>query len=106
MWLTPTAILDEHLPPLHHLNIMVLRQRLGRVKVEKWSNSTQNPFNILRVCFKLICTNALVNLLEATSWVFRGALRTLLDELLQRQPIFRIDVWVMIQCVQEDQAVG
>lgn len=61
---------------------MVLRQRLGRVKVEKWSNSAQNSFNILRVCLELISANALVNLLKATSWVFRGALRTLLDELL------------------------
>ena len=61
---------------------MVLRQRLGRVKVEKWSNSAQNPFYILRVSLELISANALVNLLEATSWVFRGALRALLDELL------------------------
>ena len=61
---------------------MVLRKRLGRVKVEKWSNSAQNPFYILRVSLKLISANALINLLEATSWVFRGALRALLDELL------------------------
>ena len=61
---------------------MVLRKRLGRVKVEKWSNSAQNPFYILRVSLKLISANALVDLLEATSWVFRGALRALLDELL------------------------
>ena len=62
VWLAAPPVLDEHLPPLHHLNIMIFRQWFGRVQIEEWSNSTKYSLDILRISLELLSADALVYL--------------------------------------------
>ena len=73
--MTTPSILDEHLAALHHLNIMILGQRLGRFEIEKRPNTTKNTFHVLSVSFKLVYTYAVVNIFQL---FFRVAWRSLL----------------------------
>lgn len=62
MRLTTPPVLNEHLPSLDHLNVMVFGQWLLRIKVEKRTNPSENPLNVLSVRLKLIRAYAIVNL--------------------------------------------
>ena len=105
VWLAAPPVLDEHLTPLHHLNVMVFGERFGRVQVEEWSDSTKNSLDILRISLKLLSANALVNLFEAAPGVSRSARQALLHELIECQPVLRVDVRIVVQSVEENETV-
>ena len=106
MGLTSTAILHEHLTTLHHLNIMILRQRLLRVNSKERCHSAEYPFNILCVSLELVLADPIVNLFQFTFWVFWGSLLALLHEFREGQTVFGVDIWVVVECVEENQTVG
>lgn len=83
MGFASAAIFDEHLAALDHLNVVILRQWLIRVKVEEGTDSAQDLLNVLRVCLELALTNAFINLLQLRHWVLGSSLAALLDELVE-----------------------
>lgn len=106
MWLASAAIFYEHLAPLNHLDVVVLGQGLSRVEVEEGTHTTQDLLNVLRIRLELVLANSLINLLELRHWVLWRPLTALLDKLVKREPMLRVDARVMVQCVEEDETVG
>ena len=106
MRLTSSAILHEHLTTLHHLNIMILRQWFLRIDSKERCHPAKYPFNILRVSLELVLADPIVNLFQFTFWVFWGSLLALLHEFREGQTVFGVDIWVVVECVQENQTVG
>lgn len=72
--LAPPPVLDEHLPSLHHLDIVVLGEGLLGVKVEERANSAEDPLDVLRVCLELVGADPVVHLLELGRGVARRSL--------------------------------
>ena len=72
--LAPPPILDEHLPSLHHLDVVVLGEGLLRVEVEERANSAEDPLDVLRVCLELVGADPVVNLLQLGKRVTRRSL--------------------------------
>ena len=104
--LSSSAILHEHLTTLHHLNIMILRQWFLRIDSKERRHSAQYPFNILRVSLELVLADPIVDFFDLTFWVFWGTLMALFHELWEGETVFGVDIWVVVECVQENQTVG
>ena len=85
---------------------MVLCQRLAGVDIKKWPNATKNTLHILSVSLELIIAYSVVNIFYFFLRVARCTLPALLEESFACQPILRVDVWIMVQSVQENQAVS
>ena len=71
MWLSTLTVLNEHLPSLHHLNVVVFSQWLGGINIEKGPDSPQYPLNVLGVRLKLVRADPMINLFQNSMRVFR-----------------------------------
>jgi len=104
--LAATAVLDKHLPALHHLNVVIFREWLIGIKVEEGPHTAQNTLDILSVRFELVDADTVVNFLKLDLRVFGGALAALLHELFECESMLWVNARVVIQRVQEDKAVS
>ena len=99
------AILDEHLAALDHLYVVVFSELAIRIEIEKWPHPAQDALNVLSVSLELVVAYAVVDRLELGLGVAGRPLATLLHEGLEREPVLGVDAGVVVQSVEEDQAV-